>query len=220
MSDGTASLPLKRDVALTILAKGSLFVHLDPRQPAVQVPSWLRQQPQLVLQVGYQMTIAINDLRVDDDCVFGTLSFSRTPFTCRVPWEAVFALVGDDGRGMVWPESMPIEIASEVEREANRAKRAAQERGPDAPQLVHSSTPDSDTRARQQTLTRIHEGHEHEGHERREDRAREDRADDALRATPLLSPVRAQVTPIKQPPRSTTSPKRRTALPPYLRIVK
>jgi hypothetical protein len=31
-------------------------------------------------------------------------------------------LVGDEGRGMVWPESMPAEIVAEVEREAMRSK--------------------------------------------------------------------------------------------------
>lgn len=120
MSDGP--LPLKRDVAKMLLRKGSLFVHLDPRASDVFVPPWLRHQAQLVLQVGYDMPIPIPDLRVDDEGVFGTLSFSRNPFTCAVPWHAVFALVGDEGRGMVWPESMPPEIAAEVEREAMRSK--------------------------------------------------------------------------------------------------
>jgi hypothetical protein len=120
MSDGP--LPLKRDVAKMLLRKGSLFVHLDPRASDVFVPPWLRHQAQLVLQVGFDMPIPIPDLRVDDEGVFGTLSFSRNPFTCAVPWHAVFALVGDEGRGMVWPESMPPEIAAEVEREALRSK--------------------------------------------------------------------------------------------------
>lgn len=85
------------------------------------VPQWLKQQPQLVLQVGLEMAIPIPDLKVDDTGVFGTLSFNRKPFTCSVPWHGVFAVVGDDGKGMVWPESMPPEVAAEVEREARRA---------------------------------------------------------------------------------------------------
>jgi Stringent starvation protein B len=123
MSDGP--LPYKRDVANMLLRKGSLFIHLDPRVTEVMVPPWLRHQAQLVLQVGFEMPIPILDLRVDEDGVFGTLSFSRTPFACSVPWSAVFALVGDEGRGMVWPDSMPAEIVAEVEREAMRAKVSA-----------------------------------------------------------------------------------------------
>jgi hypothetical protein len=122
---GAAGLPNKKDVARALLLKGTVFVHLDPRVDAVIVPQWLKRQPQLVLQVGLDLPIPIPDLRVDDVGVFGTLSFNRTAFTCVVPWIAVFAVVGDDGRGMVWPGSMPSEIASEVEREVQRARGAA-----------------------------------------------------------------------------------------------
>jgi hypothetical protein len=118
-------LPPKREVAHALLTQGAAFVHLDPRAVDVVVPDWLKRQPQLVLQIGLSMPVPIRDLRVDDAGVFGTLSFNRAPFTCLVPWHAVFALVGDDGRGMVWPDSMPPEIAQEIEREAERASRSA-----------------------------------------------------------------------------------------------
>ena len=110
--------PPKKDVASALLLRGSVFVHLDPRVDGVRVPEWLRQQPQLVLQIGLDMPIPIPDLRVDADGVYGTLSFQQRPFLCTVQWKAVFALVGEDGRGMVWPEDLPAEIAAEVDREA------------------------------------------------------------------------------------------------------
>jgi hypothetical protein len=84
------------------------------------VPPWLSDQPQLVLQIGLDLPVPIPDLRVDDVGVYGTLSFNRAPFTCSVPWEAVFAVVSDDGQGMIWPESVPSEISAEIEREAGR----------------------------------------------------------------------------------------------------
>lgn len=114
--------PSKKDVARSLLLRGSCFVHLDPRREDVAVPDWLRKQPQLVLQVGFDMPVPIPDLRVDDDGVFGTLSFSRSAFSCSIAWSAVFALVGDDGKGMVWPEDIPEEIAEEVERETRRQR--------------------------------------------------------------------------------------------------
>ncbi len=113
-------LPPKLDVARYLLAQGSLFVHLDPRNEAVRVPDWYRTEPQLVLQIGFDMPVPIPDLQVDDDGIYGTLSFNRSPYTCVVQWDAVFALAGDDGRGMVWPDSMPREISQEIEREAGR----------------------------------------------------------------------------------------------------
>jgi len=115
-------LPPKKDVARGLLLRGTVFVHLDPRRERVAIPEWLRTQPQVVLQIGLDMPVPIPDLRVDDTGVLATLSFQRTPFTCSVPWEAVFALVGDDGKGMVWPDDLPPEIAAEVEREAQRQR--------------------------------------------------------------------------------------------------
>ncbi|HEX2677665.1 MAG TPA: hypothetical protein VHM19_13525 [Polyangiales bacterium] len=193
MSEGV--LPPKRDVAKALLRKGSLFVHLDPRVEGVSVPSWLTQQPQLVLQVGFDMVIPIPDLRVDEQGVFGTLSFSRNPFACNVPWDAVFALVGDDGRGLVWPESMPPEIAAEVEREAQRARRATEDR-------LRSTEP-----AREMVL-----------HAAPQPSAAVRHSDD-LSVASLVNTHRAEAPALKQqrPVQRSRKPK---SLPPYLRVVK
>jgi hypothetical protein len=114
--------PNKKDVAETLLNKGNVFLHLDPRKKEVIVPKWLKDQLQLVLQIGYDLPIPIPDLFIDDSGVSATLSFNRSPFACYVPWNSLFALVGDDGRGMVWMSEMPAELAAEIEREARRHK--------------------------------------------------------------------------------------------------
>jgi stringent starvation protein B len=80
----------------------------------------LRSQAQVVLQVGLDMPVPIPDLRVDEEGIFGTLSFKGVPFSCFVPWGAVFALVGEDAKGMVWSREMPEEIASALVRESKR----------------------------------------------------------------------------------------------------
>jgi hypothetical protein len=110
MSDVTRQPPAKKEVALALLEGSSMFVHLDPRRPDVMVPKWFVGQPQLILQVGLNMAIPIPDLKVDDTGITCTLSFNRTPFWCRVPWTAVYALVGEDGRGGLWAEDVPPEI--------------------------------------------------------------------------------------------------------------
>jgi hypothetical protein len=82
-------LPPKSEVARALLLKGALFVHLDPRVKGVRAPEWLLKQPQLVLQIGLDMPVQIPDLRVDDDGIYGTLSFNSIPFTCLSPLAAV-----------------------------------------------------------------------------------------------------------------------------------
>jgi stringent starvation protein B len=110
----TQPLPPKKEVALALLERSNdrgIYVHLDPRRPGVTVPPWFKKQPQLVLQIGLNMAIPIPDLRLDDDGMRCTLSFSGSPFYCVVPWSVVFAIVGDDARGMVWPDDVPVEVS-------------------------------------------------------------------------------------------------------------
>ncbi len=106
----TQPLPAKKDVALAFLERSSVYVHLDPRPPSVIVPPRFKTQPKLILQVGLNMALPILDLRLDDEGIGCTLSFDRKPFFCVVPWASVFAMVGDDGRAMVWPDDVPSEV--------------------------------------------------------------------------------------------------------------
>src|SRR5262245_5126732 len=111
-------LPPKKDVALALLENSTVFLHLDPRHEAVKVPPWFKRQAQLVLQVGLNMPVPIPDLSLDETGVSCTLSFNRSPFFCCVPWKAIYALVGEDGRGMVWPEDIPPEVAAQAQARA------------------------------------------------------------------------------------------------------
>ncbi len=104
-------LPPKKDCATQLLTQTSLFIHLDPRASGVMVPPWFRKQPHLVLQVGLNMAVPIHDLRVEDEGISCTLSFNRAPFFCVMPWSAIFALSGEDGRGVIWPDEVPFEVA-------------------------------------------------------------------------------------------------------------
>src|SRR6478735_6497658 len=106
-------LPPKKDVALALLEQATVLVHLDPRGEQVQVPAWFKRQPQLVLQIGLNMPKPIPDLNVDDDGISCTLSFSNTPHYCHLPWGSVYALIGASGRGMVWPDDVPKEVAGQ-----------------------------------------------------------------------------------------------------------
>ena len=100
---------------MALLEQASMYIHLDPRADAVQVPVWFKKQPQLVLQVGLNMAVHIPDLHVDESGLSCTLSFNRTPFFCMIPWPAVFALVGENGQAMVWAEDVPAEVSAQAQ---------------------------------------------------------------------------------------------------------
>ncbi len=109
----TTSMPSKKDVALALLERSTIRVFLDPRKPGVVVPPWFKTQPQLLLDVGLNTAVPIPDLHLDDEAMSCTLSFNRAPFYCIIPWSAVFAVVGDGDRAVVWPEDVPAEIQLE-----------------------------------------------------------------------------------------------------------
>lgn len=98
-------------VAQALLSSGnSIFVHLDPRMPDVECPVWLKHQPHISLEFGYNMPIPIRNLQVTEGGISGTLSFSRTPIWCVIPWTAVFTIVDGKGKGRVWEDHIPKDV--------------------------------------------------------------------------------------------------------------
>lgn len=237
MADLHRPPPPKKDVAIALLEGPSVFVHLDPRRPGVVVPKWFIGQPQLVLQVGLNMAIPIPDLKVDDDGVSCTLSFSRTPFWCSIPWSAVYALVGENGRGMVWQDDVPPELASQMQQKMSsqpqkparkqRAKLAAVDPSDAESSRAESSRAGSSKgRAKPEAArddaeepaaeapTKAKPG-EREGSRSSEKPAR------APEARPAASSARREVTPTSAKPAAPAGQKKpKRELPPYLRVIK
>jgi stringent starvation protein B len=125
-------LPPKREVALALLQGSMVSVYLDPRGEDVHVPPWFKKQAQLMLQIGLNMPVPIPDLDVGEEALSCTLSFNRRPEYCRIPWGSIYALVGQDGRGMIWPEDVPPEVAAQAEGRAATAKPSHLRAVPDA----------------------------------------------------------------------------------------
>jgi stringent starvation protein B len=103
--------PSKHQAFLALLQEGRPSLHLDARREGVVVPAHLKADAHLVLQYGIDLPIPITDLEVDDSGVRATLSFSRTPHQTYVPWPAVYVIATDDGRGVLYPEDVPSDVA-------------------------------------------------------------------------------------------------------------
>jgi stringent starvation protein B len=116
-------LPPKKEVALALLERSLVRIHLDPRRDGVIVPANFRKEVRLILEIGLNLPVPIPDLRLDDEGMTCTLSFARQPFYCVVPWSSVFAMVGEDGRGMLWPDDAPAELEQHL-RPADPARAA------------------------------------------------------------------------------------------------
>ena len=213
----TQPLPPKKEVGLALLERSSVYVHLDPRQETVVVPAWFKKQPQLVLQVGMNMPVAIPDLRFDDDGMSCTLSFNRTLFFCVVPWSSVFAMVGEDGRGMVWPDDVPAEVTRQAQ--VRPAETPARKDAPKAavatardPRESKLEAPKAKRPRKRPALSAVPDGGAKTSSPAK--------TSSSGRASP--SPIRPVVAPSPSAsPRPVAGPTRKKReLPPYLRVVK
>jgi stringent starvation protein B len=203
-----ATLPPKKQVALALLERSSVFIHLDPRGEGVRVPKWFKKQAQLVLRVGLNMAVQIPDLDVDEHSVSCTLSFNRSPHYCYLPWASIYALVGEDGCGMVWPEDVPPEVAAQSENERLAG-------GPMAPpEPAGQSGSVAGSGARQNKRRRLRPVKEH---------AAAPAAPAPQLQVPPAPPRRPSLVPMaagSQPTGDRASPRPPRAMPSYLRLVK
>jgi stringent starvation protein B len=192
-------LPPKKEVALALLERSSVHMHLDPRISGVVVPPWFKKQAQLVLQIGLNMPVPIPDLRLDDDGMSCTLSFNRSPFFCVVPWPSVFAMVGDDGRGMIWPDDVPPEVQAQGQAPPRMDAKPA--RRPQLEAVKNEAAKPKRPRKKPAIGRAQHDG-----------------------PTPVASPPRERLAPVPNPrpasPQRGAPRKPKRELPPYLRVVK
>jgi hypothetical protein len=170
-----------------------------------------------------------------------TLSFNRSPFYCVVPWSSVFAMVGEDGRGMVWPDDVPQELAVKVVEPGAAGDGAPEGRdaGPVSPRARAARKGDE---AREPRTN----GKKGGGKKKKEEPARpvlvavpqessEPREKGASRRKPEAAPAPPSQSPASQSPSQAPGarpsvpasqrpgmgqPRPKRELPPYLRVVK
>ena len=103
--------PSKQQAFLALLKEGWTSLHLDARRTDVLVPESFRREAHLILQYGHDLPIPIPDLDIDQDGVRATLSFSRNAHSTYIPWSAVYAVTGADGRGVLFAEDVPSDVS-------------------------------------------------------------------------------------------------------------
>ncbi|HZI05802.1 MAG TPA: ClpXP protease specificity-enhancing factor SspB, partial [Archangium sp.] len=105
--------PEKKARLLAALDKGMVMIHLDARRPGVLVPTSLRNESHLRLNLSYRFDPP--DLTVGEWGVRCTLSFSGSRFTVAVPWSALFAITSHVTKEFwMYPDDMPPELIQQT----------------------------------------------------------------------------------------------------------
>jgi stringent starvation protein B len=107
-------MPEKKDRLLAALDRGLVMVHLDARRPGVIVPTNLRQETHLLLNLSYRFDPP--DLAVGDWGIRSTLTFSGKRFTVAVPWSALYAISSHVTKEFwMYPDDMPRELLEQTQ---------------------------------------------------------------------------------------------------------
>jgi stringent starvation protein B len=102
-------VPEKKARLLAALDRGMVMIHLDARRPGVLVPTSLRGESHLRLNLSYRFEPP--DLTVGEWGVRCTLSFSGSRFKVAVPWSALFAVTSQVTKeSWAYPDDMPAEL--------------------------------------------------------------------------------------------------------------
>lgn len=128
----------KQEVISELLEQGMVLVTLDARVAGVDVPKHLKDDAQLRLNLSYRFGLPMD---VDASGVTATLTFAGAPFTCRLPWSAIYLLVSHvTGRPILFPSDVPSEFFPS---------------GSDAPQIADLALSQSSTPRKRPRLTLI-----------------------------------------------------------------
>jgi stringent starvation protein B len=104
----------KKDRLLAALDQGMVMVHVDARRPGVLVPTHLRPEAHLRLNLSYRFDPP--DLSVGEWGVRSTLTFNGTRFTVALPWSALFAITSHVSREFwLYPDDMPPELVEQTQ---------------------------------------------------------------------------------------------------------
>lgn len=103
----------KQEVLDELLDKGMVQVLVDARQKGVEVPPHLIGDLQLRLNLSRRFGLP---LVFDDDGIIATLTFQKIPHECKLPWEAIYAIISYvTGEPFLFPEDVPLEVVLEAD---------------------------------------------------------------------------------------------------------
>lgn len=125
----------KQDLLARLLEEGMVQVMLDARAGGVDVPTHLRGDYQLRLNLSYRFN---NHMELDHDGVEATLTFKGEPYTCRIPWASLYMMVltSNDDPPYIFPGDMPPELMHLASQLQDEGERAQPEPEPARPQLT------------------------------------------------------------------------------------
>ncbi len=107
--------PRSREKQITLdrfLQDDHAMLHIVPSRPGVEIPEHLIEQTTVTLKVS---RLFRGRLTITEGVgIEAELLFSNEYFTCKVPFDAIWAVTSSSGQMRMWPEDTPEEILASL----------------------------------------------------------------------------------------------------------
>jgi stringent starvation protein B len=131
----------KREILNRLLEAGLVAVQLDSRCEGVDVPDEHLNQMALVLNLSRKFNQRV--LELGPLGLTASLSFNGTPYTCAIPYAALYSAVSqNEGKHYLFSESIPEEMAAAWQAASEDASAIAVESDPDQAATPSEQLPD------------------------------------------------------------------------------
>src|SRR5690606_35679283 len=113
----------KQIVLELFLAFGITRVVVNGTHPLIKLPEYLLGNPEVRLDLSYNCGLNL-PMSLDDDGIRAVLSFNKTPFSCFIPWDALWLVASQDSSKphlILFTESVPPSVQKEVDVVRRRA---------------------------------------------------------------------------------------------------
>lgn len=99
-----------------------MLLHVDTRTKDITVPEHLRGLSSITFKLSrlFQGATEISDTKICAQLLFGT-----TRHECVFPYDSIWGVTSVKGSNIVWPESAPEEILSQLEKAALESPKVA-----------------------------------------------------------------------------------------------
>jgi len=113
----------KQIVLELFLAFGTTRVAVNGAHSLIKLPEYLLGNPNVHLDLSYNFGTNF-PMSLDDDGIRAVLSFNKTPFSCFIPWDALWLVMSQDSSKphlILFPESVPPSVQKQVDAARRRA---------------------------------------------------------------------------------------------------
>lgn len=110
--------PNKQKLLDKLLYGQYAMIYVTTSHSDLVIPQHLATQPSVPLKVSrfFRGPISLDDWGVTTE-----LSFKGEPFTCKIPWAAIWAIASEDGALTAWPEDANEHVINELLKQIGAA---------------------------------------------------------------------------------------------------